>query len=163
MHESCWWENSPGTAKISKDIRLSDRRANYLIARCIGRSRAREGVHHQRCEAFPFEARGSSGCTNGPGHGREGLPAVARSRSYGYSNRKWWCCWRDGGASHPRRDVPCNEDRGKIIDNDIAPAVIATLHPSAILRAPDEKAREMSFKLLVTDLKLAVKRAKRVL
>jgi DNA polymerase len=53
------------------------------------------------------------------------------------------------------------KDRGKIIDNDIAPAVIATLHPSAILRAPDEKAREMSFKLLVTDLKLAVKRAKR--
>jgi len=55
------------------------------------------------------------------------------------------------------------KDRGKIIDNDIAPAVIATLHPSAILRAPDEEAREMSFKLLVTDLKLAVKRAKRVL
>jgi uracil-DNA glycosylase family protein len=53
------------------------------------------------------------------------------------------------------------KDRGKIIAHDIAPAVIATLHPSAILRAPDEKAREASFRLLVTDLKLAVKRAQR--
>jgi len=53
------------------------------------------------------------------------------------------------------------KDRGKIIDHDIAPAVIATLHPSAILRMPDEAARETSFRLLVTDLELAAKRAKR--
>ena len=53
------------------------------------------------------------------------------------------------------------KDRGKMIEHDIAPAVIATLHPSAILRAPDEEAREMSFQLLVTDLKLAAKRARR--
>src|SRR5688572_20752081 len=53
------------------------------------------------------------------------------------------------------------KDRGKVIRHDIAPAVIATFHPSAILRAPDEAAREKSFQLLVTDLKLAAKRAKR--
>jgi uracil-DNA glycosylase len=53
------------------------------------------------------------------------------------------------------------KDRGKIIQHDIAPAVIATLHPSGILRAPDEAAREASFQLMVTDLKLAAKRAKR--
>jgi len=53
------------------------------------------------------------------------------------------------------------KDRGRIIEHDIAPAVIATLHPSAILRAPDEAAREMSFQLLVADLKLAARRAKR--
>jgi uracil-DNA glycosylase len=50
------------------------------------------------------------------------------------------------------------KDRGKVLKHDIAPAVIATLHPSAILRAPDEAARELSFKLLVADLKLAAKR-----
>jgi uracil-DNA glycosylase len=53
------------------------------------------------------------------------------------------------------------KDRGKFVDHDIAPAVIATFHPSAILRAPDEAAREKNFQLLVTDLKVAAKRAKR--
>jgi uracil-DNA glycosylase len=53
------------------------------------------------------------------------------------------------------------KSRGKILEHEIAPAVIATLHPSAILRAPDEAAREAGFQLLVLDLKLAAKRAKR--
>jgi uracil-DNA glycosylase len=53
------------------------------------------------------------------------------------------------------------KDRGKLIPHDIAPALIATLHPSAILRAPDPQAREASFQLLVTDLKLAAKRARK--
>jgi uracil-DNA glycosylase len=51
-------------------------------------------------------------------------------------------------------------DRGKVISGSIAPAVIATLHPSALLRMPDAAARDAAFKLLVTDLKLAAKRAK---
>jgi uracil-DNA glycosylase len=51
------------------------------------------------------------------------------------------------------------KDRGKVITGSIAPAVIATLHPSGILRAPDPETREKSFGLLVTDLKLAKKRA----
>jgi uracil-DNA glycosylase len=54
------------------------------------------------------------------------------------------------------------KDRGKVIPHEIAPALIATLHPSAILRAPDEAAREASFQMLVADLKLAAKRAKGV-
>jgi DNA polymerase len=52
------------------------------------------------------------------------------------------------------------KDRGKVMTHTIAPALIATLHPSAILRAPDPAAREASYRLLVTDLKLAAKRAK---
>jgi uracil-DNA glycosylase family protein len=53
------------------------------------------------------------------------------------------------------------KDRGKFIKHDIAPAVIATLHPSAILRAPDEESREAGFQLLVADLELAAKRARK--
>jgi DNA polymerase len=53
------------------------------------------------------------------------------------------------------------KERGRVISHDIAPAVIATLHPSAILRTPDEATREKSFQLLVTDLKLAAKTALR--
>jgi uracil-DNA glycosylase len=50
-----------------------------------------------------------------------------------------------------------SRDRGKILSHAIAPKVMATLHPSAILRAPDPAAREESFQLLVADLKLAAK------
>jgi DNA polymerase len=52
-------------------------------------------------------------------------------------------------------------DRGKVIAhtfaNGVATELIATLHPSAILRAPDAAAREQAFGLLVADLKLAVR------
>ncbi len=46
-------------------------------------------------------------------------------------------------------------DRGKVIKGSVAPAVIATFHPSGILRAPDDAAREKAFKALVADLVLA--------
>jgi DNA polymerase len=52
------------------------------------------------------------------------------------------------------------KQRGKVIPGSIAPVVIATLHPSGILRAPDPQSREANFQLLVTDLKLARKRAR---
>jgi DNA polymerase len=51
-------------------------------------------------------------------------------------------------------------DRGKVITGSIAPVVIATLHPSALLRMPDAEAREAAFRLLVADLRLAARRAK---
>ena len=47
------------------------------------------------------------------------------------------------------------KDRGKVIEGSIAPAVIATFHPSSILRAPDARAREDAFAKLVADLELA--------
>jgi DNA polymerase len=50
-------------------------------------------------------------------------------------------------------------ERGKVLAHEIAPAVIATLHPSAILRAPDAEAREEGRTALVADLKLAAHQA----
>jgi uracil-DNA glycosylase family protein len=52
-------------------------------------------------------------------------------------------------------------ERGKVLAHEIAPAVIATLHPSAILRAPDAAAREEGRAALVADLKLAARHAKK--
>jgi uracil-DNA glycosylase len=51
-------------------------------------------------------------------------------------------------------------DRGKVLKHKLADAIIATLHPSAILRAPDEQARAAGRAALVADLKLAVRRAR---
>jgi DNA polymerase len=54
-----------------------------------------------------------------------------------------------------------SRERGKVIRGSIAPVVIATQHPSAILRAPDAAAREEALGLLVKDLGLAARHAKK--
>jgi uracil-DNA glycosylase family protein len=45
------------------------------------------------------------------------------------------------------------KSRGEFIPSDLAPFVTATIHPSAILRAPDEAARERDRSAFVKDLK----------
>jgi uracil-DNA glycosylase len=50
-------------------------------------------------------------------------------------------------------------DRGKVMKHALAPAVIATFHPSAILRAPDQAARAAGRAALLADLKLAARKA----
>jgi uracil-DNA glycosylase len=48
--------------------------------------------------------------------------------------------------------------RGEFIPSPLAPLVLATVHPSSILRAPDEEARHREMKLFTDDLR-AVARA----
>jgi DNA polymerase len=43
--------------------------------------------------------------------------------------------------------------RGKPIDSDLAPFVTATIHPSAILRAPDDEARQAERRAFAEDLR----------
>lgn len=47
--------------------------------------------------------------------------------------------------------------RGKPLVSDLAPLVLATLHPSAVLRAPDTETRERYLAELVADLKLVAR------
>jgi uracil-DNA glycosylase len=44
-------------------------------------------------------------------------------------------------------------DRGKLVDSPIAPRVIATVHPSSILRAQDDESRHEQMKAFVQDLR----------
>jgi len=50
-------------------------------------------------------------------------------------------------------------ERGKVLKHELADALIATLHPSAILRAPDDAARAEGRATLIADLELARRRA----
>ena len=43
--------------------------------------------------------------------------------------------------------------RGEFLSSPLAPCILATLHPSAILRMPDEKVREAAFHDFTADLK----------
>ncbi len=45
-------------------------------------------------------------------------------------------------------------ERGRPIDSDLAPLVTATIHPSAILRAPDDDARQAEREAFASDLRL---------
>jgi probable DNA metabolism protein len=54
-------------------------------------------------------------------------------------------------------------DRGQVFaDQPWAPAVIATNHPSAILRTPDADAREAAYQHFVSDLKLVAEQMRRI-
>ena len=49
-------------------------------------------------------------------------------------------------------------ERGRPLASDLAPLVIATAHPSSVLRAPDDVARRAAFEALVADLRVVAER-----
>jgi uracil-DNA glycosylase len=55
---------------------------------------------------------------------------------------------RDTVSHFPR----VTQSRGQPIPSTLAPYVFATLHPSAVLRAPDDAARQAAMERLVDDL-----------
>ena len=48
--------------------------------------------------------------------------------------------------------------RGRPIESSLAPLVLATAHPSSILRAPDDDSRRAAFDELVADLRVVARR-----
>jgi len=47
-----------------------------------------------------------------------------------------------------------SRDRGKPVASDLAPHVIATVHPSSILRARDDESRHSQLKAFIADLRI---------
>jgi len=54
------------------------------------------------------------------------------------------------------RDFRITRQRGRPVESELAPVVLATIHPSAILRADDED-REQEMQALVDDLRVVAK------
>jgi len=52
--------------------------------------------------------------------------------------------------------------RGELLDSDLAPIVAATIHPSAILRAPDDATRAAERQAFANDLRTVAKALQRV-
>src|SRR6266513_1192310 len=50
-------------------------------------------------------------------------------------------------------------ERGKVLSSKVAPRVLATVHPSSLLRQPDEESREREYKRFVVDLRAALRAA----
>jgi len=51
------------------------------------------------------------------------------------------------------RDFRVTQHRVELLKSELAPYVLATVHPSSILRAPDEEARHDAMKQFIADLK----------
>jgi uracil-DNA glycosylase len=49
------------------------------------------------------------------------------------------------------------QQRGKVLPSTLAEHVVATIHPSAVLRAPDSEGRRAAFAMLVEDLRVAAR------
>jgi DNA polymerase len=52
------------------------------------------------------------------------------------------------------RGFKVSTGRGRFVDSTLAPRVTATVHPSSILRAPDEASRRQAMELFVADLRI---------
>lgn len=52
------------------------------------------------------------------------------------------------------RDFRVTQHRGEWLKSEIAPHVLATVHPSAILRAPDDDSRHEEMRKFIDDLKV---------
>jgi len=50
------------------------------------------------------------------------------------------------------RQFRVTRERGRFVESPLAERVIATVHPSSILRAPDDEARETAMEAFVADL-----------
>lgn len=48
-------------------------------------------------------------------------------------------------------------ERGKLLASEIAPRVVTTVHPSSLLRQPDEESRRREYALFVDDLRAALR------
>jgi uracil-DNA glycosylase family protein len=51
------------------------------------------------------------------------------------------------------RDFRVTQSRGRLMKSSLAPFIMATVHPSSILRAPDEESRHNEMKHFIDDLK----------
>jgi uracil-DNA glycosylase family protein len=56
-------------------------------------------------------------------------------------------------------DFRVTRERGKVLSSKLAPRVLATVHPSSLLRQPDEESRQREYKHFVSDLRAALRAA----
>jgi DNA polymerase len=67
------------------------------------------------------------------------------------------CLGATAAQSMLGKDFSVSRQHGQLIESPLAPTVMATVHPSSILRAPDEDARKAQKQAFIEDLKTIAK------
>jgi DNA polymerase len=65
------------------------------------------------------------------------------------------CLGATAGRALLGRDFLVTRDRGRIVPSPFAPRVLATIHPSALLRLPDSLERTAGMEAFIEDLRMA--------
>ncbi|HEX5047065.1 MAG TPA: UdgX family uracil-DNA binding protein [Gammaproteobacteria bacterium] len=65
------------------------------------------------------------------------------------------CLGATAGRALLGRDFLVTRDRGRIVPSPFAPRVLATIHPSALLRLPDSLERTAGMEAFIEDLRIA--------
>jgi DNA polymerase len=55
------------------------------------------------------------------------------------------------------REARVLRDRGKVLESEFCPRTLITVHPSSLLRAPDEESRAENYARFVADLRIAAR------
>jgi uracil-DNA glycosylase family protein len=58
------------------------------------------------------------------------------------------------------RTFRVTQSRGQFLPSELAPVITATVHPSSILRAPDDESRDMEMKLFIEDMRKVARKLK---
>jgi len=72
------------------------------------------------------------------------------------------CLGASAAQSLLGKDFRVSRQRGQVVDSNLAPAVVATVHPSSILRARDEESRSEQLNDFIQDLKFVARLAKSI-
>ena len=141
----------PGTARTG---RAPVRRPGRPRARPGpgGRHRPRAGVRDQRRQALQVRAPGQAPPAQKPNAEEVRLLPLARVGAGRGPAPRARPAGRDRRPGPAGQLVPGQPPAGRVLDSDLAPRVLATVHPSSILRAPDEEARALAYKGFVADL-----------
>jgi len=67
------------------------------------------------------------------------------------------CLGATAGQALLGKQFRVSRQRGQLVPSPLAPRVLATVHPSSLLRAPDEETRRAEIKRFIEDLKAAAK------
>ena len=146
---SCSSANSPATKDLAGKPFVGP--AGRLLDQALGGSRYRRcsRLRHQRGQALQVAtAREATDPPEAERRRDRRLPAVAGRRALAAEAELSLPPARPrAGAARP--SVPGQQDRGIPVESDLAPVVMATVHPSSILRSDD---REAEMALFVEDL-----------
>lgn len=72
------------------------------------------------------------------------------------------CLGATAAQSMLGREFSVMRQRGQFVKSDLAPYVMATVHPSSILRAPDEASRHQQKEAFIADLRIAAAQMRRL-
>jgi uracil-DNA glycosylase family 4 len=104
-----------------------------------------------------------------------GVPPVAGNRDRAKTHEDPWleteialvkprvlvCLGATAAQALLGRGFKVTERRGEFVPSDLAPLVTATVHPSSILRAPDDESRRREMRAFVADLATVARRLAR--